>query len=177
MTASLKAYRLNEKVRTRLKHPIGSLILGSPEITIPVLKDTIEKYKPTKFCVVGDVVTVRTIEYGIKANLYIVDNKIMREPVDISLPNITKVFKLNNPPGTITLEAWEIIKKCASCNSQVGLIVDGEEDLLTLPVVKFAPIGTFVVYGQPHVGLVLVRVTEEKKKEVDEIIAMMDKEK
>lgn len=173
----MNEYRLNEKVRTRLKHPLGSLILGSPERTMMILEDSIKREKPTKLCVVGDFMTLRTIRHGIKADLYVIDNKIMRKTVDVTLPRRIKVFRAHNPPGTITSEAWELFKKIAGCDSRLGVIVDGEEDLLTLLVINFAPIGAFVVYGQPHVGLVLVRVTEEKKREIDEIIGMMSKDK
>jgi len=141
-----------------------------------VLEDAIGREKPTKLYVVGDYMTLRTVEYGIDVDLYVIDNKVMRKSVGVILPRGTKVFKVNNPPGTITSEAWEIIKKVAGYGSRSGVVVNGEEDLLTLPVIKFAPTGAFVVYGQPHVGLVLVRVTEEKKKEIDKIIGIMDVE-
>lgn len=172
----MKAYRLNERVGTRLKHPLGSLIIGSPERTMVVLGEAIKRERPTKLCVVGDSITLRTIEHGIRADLYVVDNKIMRKPVGTPLPNGIKVFKASNPPGTITSEAWEVLEKIADRDERLGVVVDGEEDLLTLPVIKFAPIGSFVVYGQPYVGIVLVRVGEEKKREIDEIMGMMDKD-
>jgi len=42
--------------------------------------------------------------------------------------------------------------------------IKGEEDLLTLPAVLFAPLDSVVCYGQPGKGMVLVKVTEEKKR-------------
>ena len=60
------------------------------------------------------------------------------------------------------------------------MIVEGEEDLLTLPVVAYAPVGSVVYYGQPGIaysvpgkpyvgldaeGIVEVVVTEEKQQE------------
>jgi len=51
------------------------------------------------------------------------------------------------------------------------LIIDGEEDLLVLPVVQYAPIGSVVYYGQPGEGLVKVVVTKEKKRQVVALVA------
>ena len=51
------------------------------------------------------------------------------------------------------------------------IIVDGEEDLAVLPVVLLAPLDSLVFYGQRNQGLVLVKVTEEKKSEFVKILA------
>ena len=160
-------------MRTRLKHPLGQLILGSSERTMSVLKDAITKEKPTKVCVVGDFTTLKTIEYNIIVDLYVIDNQIMRQPIEVTLPERVTVFRSHNSPGTITLESWHLLKRIFAEDSSVAIIVEGEEDLLTLAVIKFAPKNTFVIYGQPHVGLVLVRITNEKKKEIDVILNLM----
>ena len=54
------------------------------------------------------------------------------------------------------------------------LVVDGEEDLLVLVAVAFAPLGGLVVYGQPGEGLVVVRVTAEKRGEAWELLKGME---
>jgi len=36
-----------------------------------------------------------------------------------------------------------------------------------------APVGSIVVYGQPYVGVVVVRVTSETKAEVGELLEAM----
>jgi len=138
-----------------------------------VLKDAITKEKPTKVYVVGDFTTLKTIEYNITVDLYVIDNQIMRQPIEVTLPERVKVFRSHNSPGTITLESWHLLKRIFAEDSSVAIIVEGEEDLLTLAVIKFAPKNTFVIYGQPHVGLVLVRITNEKKKEIDVILNLM----
>lgn len=172
----LKEYLLTENVKTRLKHPLGTLIRGSQGRPMRLLKEAIRREKPPKVYVVGDYTALKTIEYDIKVALFVVDNKVMRRPVEVVFPRSLKVFRARNPPGTITSEAWGVIKQVVECDSPVLLVVEGEEDLLTLPVIKFAPKNAYVVYGQPHVGLVLVRVTEEKKKEIDAILDEMQKE-
>ncbi len=49
-------------------------------------------------------------------------------------------------------------------------MVDGEEDMLALPLFVMAPIGAFVLYGQPLEGLVLVRITAAKRKEAKDLM-------
>jgi len=44
------------------------------------------------------------------------------------------------------------------------MVVEGEEDLLTLVVMVTAPLGSLVVYGQPNEGLVLVEVNGEARE-------------
>jgi uncharacterized protein (UPF0218 family) len=44
---------------------------------------------------------------------------------------------------------------------------------LVIPCVKFAPIGSIIVYGQPDVGIVLIEVNEKVKAEVEEILGEM----
>ena len=59
-------------------------------------------------------------------------------------------------------------------NIQTKIVINGEEDLLALPAVLFAPEGSFVVYGQPKEGVVVIKVTAEKKAEVKLIIDEME---
>ncbi len=60
-------------------------------------------------------------------------------------------------------------------NRQVQILVAGEEDLLTLAAVWLAPLGSLVVYGQPHQGVVTVEVTAQKKREAEKIFGLMEK--
>jgi hypothetical protein len=138
-----------------------------------ILEDAIAREKPSKVCVVGDFTALKTIEYNIFVDLYIIDNQVMRQPIEVTFPERVTVFRSHNSPGTITLESWDLLKRIVDADSRAVIVVEGEEDLLTLAVIKFAPKNAFVIYGQPHVGLVLVRVTDEKKKEIDVILDMM----
>jgi len=54
--------------------------------------------------------------------------------------------------------------------------VEGEEDLLTLPVIVLAPESTAVIYGQPMEGLVIVEVTSHKKDWALAVLRQMDSE-
>ena len=68
-----------------------------------------------------------------------------------------------NPQGTITKEAISAIKDALEKNEHTHIVIDGEEDLLTLIAVYYAPENSFVVYGQPYSGIVVVKVTQQKK--------------
>jgi uncharacterized protein (UPF0218 family) len=168
----LKTHSLNEKMRAKLKHPIGNLIVGDSEKTMNYLRRFIESEKPRRLFAVGDYVTLNMIKHGVKADLYVVDNKIMRKKIPPVHVNCVKTVRVANPPGTITSEASEAIRKAINSSSATRIVVDGEEDLLTLPTVKFAPVGTIVVYGQPGVGIVIVKVTGEKRREVEQILRL-----
>ncbi|HOP09469.1 MAG TPA: DUF359 domain-containing protein, partial [Candidatus Methanofastidiosa archaeon] len=76
--------------------------------------------------------------------------------------------------SNITRELWDAIRDCDLDNRKI--FIDGEEDLATLPAIFFAPEGAIVVYGQPDEGIVIVNVTDEKKKEVYSILSRMEGE-
>ena len=52
--------------------------------------------------------------------------------------------------------------------------MDGEEDLLALAAVLFAPFGSMVVYGQPKQGIVVIDVTEDSKRRIHDIVERME---
>lgn len=79
--------------------------------------------------------------------------------------------RVENPAGQITEELWKTIK---TSETPVKIIVDGEEDLATLPATIHAPRGSVVAYGQPRRGMVLIHVTEEKKKEFKELLELLN---
>jgi len=48
--------------------------------------------------------------------------------------------------------------------------VIGEEDLAGVPAILLSPLGTVVLYGQPQEGIVVVKVTEEKKRQLLQLL-------
>lgn len=167
------AYQLPTKLRRKLKKPLGELICGSPQDTIEKLKDLIEKAKPPCVVSVGDVVSKNLADAQVRLKLMVVDNRVMRskiEPVNVVADEERRV---KNPPGTITFEALNAIQEAFKINNTVKIVVDGEEDLLALLAVKYAPENSVIVYGQPRRGLVAIIATMEKKAEVDKILEDM----
>lgn len=170
----MRSLLLTDKTRIKLKSPLGNLLIGSSEETMQALNEILKKEKPKKLFAIGDFTTHNLRKYGIEANLYIIDNKTMRKNIEIAQLDGIKVIKLRNPPGMITAEAWDAVKKGVENPSITHIVVDGEEDLLTLPVIRFAPLRALVMYGQPYKGVVLVWVTERKKKEIEALIEEME---
>ncbi len=159
----------------RLKNPFGELVHGSPEETIPRLARIIRDTKPPRVIAVGDVVSRETLRAGIKVDLRIVDNRSLRKDLEVATYPAKNAFSINNPPGVITAEALEAIRRATRSEDSI-IYVEGEEDLLVLPVIMESPQWSFVLYGQPREGLVIVTVTEEKKEEVDRIMQRMIRE-
>ena len=87
--------------------------------------------------------------------------------------SVKKTVHVNNPRGTITEEAIFAIKEALEKNEHTHIVVDGEEDLLTLIAVLCAPENAIVVYGQPYSGIVVVKVTPEKKAQAKEFLKAM----
>ncbi|HDQ07111.1 MAG TPA: DUF359 domain-containing protein [Candidatus Bathyarchaeota archaeon] len=165
---------LTPALRKELKRPQGLLIEGPFEETTKRLKELIEEEKPSLIISVGDIVSRNMIEYGVSANVLIVDNKVMRKPIQPITVDADQTLYAKNPPGAITDEAWAAIRNAVEQKGQTRVMIEGEEDLLTLAVVLAAPNGAMVVYGQPHVGIVVVKVTEETKERMRVIVDAME---
>jgi uncharacterized protein (UPF0218 family) len=137
------------------------------------LKKFIETEKPSLIISVGDVVSHNMIENKIFPGVLIVDNKVMRKPIRPITVNADQTIYAKNPSGRITDQAWAAIREAIEQNGQTRVMIDGEEDLLTLAVVMAAPENSLVVYGQPNKGIVIINVTEETKKRMHSIIDEM----
>ncbi len=167
------AYSLTPELRIKLKKPLGTLIRGSFRETIRIFKDMIEKETFAVIISVGDTVSKNLTENHLLPKLSIIDNKVMRKDAQPFQLQTDKTINIKNPPGTITDEAIEAICEATKCNYRVKIVVEGEEDLLTLIAVLYAPENSFVVYGQPYEGIVAIKVTPEKKAEIAEILKTM----
>jgi uncharacterized protein (UPF0218 family) len=84
-----------------------------------------------------------------------------------------KTIEVMNPAATLNPELIEMIKDSLAGKERIKIVVDGEEDLATLPVILYAPLGSAVVYGQPNEGSVLVEVTLEKKEQIKDLMGRM----
>jgi uncharacterized protein (UPF0218 family) len=80
-----------------------------------------------------------------------------------SFPDTAIIYHISSGPGYISREAINVVKSWSIKQKQTVIIISGEDDLLVLPVILFAPEGAYVFYGQPNEGLVKVIVNEELK--------------
>jgi uncharacterized protein (UPF0218 family) len=167
-------YSLTPEIREKLKDPLGTLIRGSFSETTRKLKDIIEKEKPPNIISVGDTVSKNLVENDVFPKLSIVDNRVMRRSIQPVTLKADENLYVKNPPGTITDEALKAIQEAFKTSHSVKIVVDGEEDLLTLVAVFYAPENSLIVYGQPYEGIVVVRATQQKKEEVAGILKAME---
>jgi uncharacterized protein (UPF0218 family) len=161
-------------LREKLKAPLGLLLQGSFDETMKKLAELIETEKPSNVISVGDTVSDNMVKHGISMQVLIVDNKVMRDPIQPIVVDADQTLHLKNPPGTLTEEAWIVTRRALNGKGRTKVLVDGEEDLLTLVAVLLAPENSLVVYGQPHEGIVVVKVTERKREKVQSIVDAME---
>ncbi|MCL2643143.1 MAG: GTP-dependent dephospho-CoA kinase family protein [Candidatus Bathyarchaeota archaeon] len=166
-------YTITPELRVKFKEPFGLLIKGSFKQTMAKMRE-IKIQNPPKIIAVGDTVTKNLQTYDIPFDLSIIDNQCMRKKVQSVVYTLNTV-NVKNPQGTITKEAIEAIEEALKKDEPMSIVVEGEEDLLALIVVLYAPENSVVVYGQPHEGIVLVKVSPEKKTEASEFLKAMEK--
>ena len=159
----------------RLKAPLGKLLTGQPRDAVSELARLVMESKPPRVITVGDIVSREALEAGIPVNLRIVDQKTMRQPIASKPRPSRNAYSIRNPPGVITHESLETIKKAMN-DEQALIIVEGEEDLLALPAVLEAPDQSFVVYGQPMQGIVVIVATDFVRNQVRGMMSRMTKE-
>ena len=165
---------LTEEQRPLLKRPLGELVTGDTEECARKLKEVIRKEKPPRVILVGDTVSRTAVRMGLVPDVMIIDNQEKRRKIDQFCFSVEHSFKMQNSAGSISSAAWGVVSEAIRVGDS-AVIVEGEEDLLTLVAILCSPEGSVVVYGQPDEGIVIVRATQKKKKEISRIIEQMEK--
>jgi uncharacterized protein (UPF0218 family) len=173
-TTPKQTLTLTPSLRQELKNPLGILIVGTPKETMRKLADLLLKEKPNCVITVGDIVSSNILKEGLQPKIVIVDDKAMREETQPLRMKTAKKTVVHNPAGTLTPETWLAVRHALRQEEPTQIVVEGEEDLLTLVVILEAPENSLVIYGQPHEGLVVVKVDEKIKKRVKEIVDSME---
>ena len=172
-----KNLKLTKELRTILGKPLGLLIEETPERAVQIAKSNIQTIKPPKIICVGDIVSRNLLKAGIKVDIFIIDGKTLRSEKEVLGFSGEEIIQINNPQGFIMKRVWEVLEKALNSDKQIQINVSGEEDLIGLPAVLLAPINSLIFYGQPPIfgpsGLVMIQVTEEKRKEFQGYINMM----
>ena len=162
--------KLPDSLRDQLKIPLGILLpIGQDN------KRNIQKYlSDDSFIItVGDRTTEKMIDFDLIPSLQIIDGLEKRIKRDIIKLGDAFELKIDNPAAEITLQSIEIIKKAFTMNPPIRLTVNGEEDLLVLPVCIHAPENSVILYGQPNKGLVLVQITAEIRNKAQALLDLM----
>ncbi|MDC1057694.1 GTP-dependent dephospho-CoA kinase family protein [Nitrosopumilus sp.] len=153
-----------------MKIPLGILLpIGQDN------KRNIQKYLSDNSYIitVGDRTTEKLIDFDLIPSLQIIDGLEKRIKRDIIKLGDAFELKIDNPAAEITLQSIEIIKKAFTMNSPIRLTVNGEEDLLVLPVCIHAPENSVILYGQPNKGLVLIQITAEIRNKAQALLNLM----
>jgi len=163
--------KLPDSLRDQMKIPLGILL---PENQTQ--KSEIQKFlsDDSYLITVGDRTTEKMIDFGLIPSLQIIDGQEKREKRVPPKSQFTTELTVDNPAAEITPQSIEVIKKAFTMKSPVRIFVNGEEDLLVLPVCIHAPDNAVVMYGQPHEGLVIVNITAEIRNKVQTLLDLME---
>lgn len=178
---------LPRNLREYLRQPIGQVIKGDDNKRLETAshaKKIIADLRPTLVVSVGDIVTRSSIAASLIPNIQIIDFKNRRKEIKSAIrhPKSEMVRqthkKILNQPGTINSQvakAYQTSLKQYFLNKKPQqIIIDGEEDLTALVAMLLSPLGSVVVYGQIDLGIIVVQITEEKKKEIEELLLKFD---
>jgi len=171
-----KTLNLPENLRPELRKPLGIVIEGSEEDkekAAAKVKKLLEEKKYTASIAVGDIVSSTLESAGLMPDIKIIDYKTRRK----FLPSYDPKghFDVENIAGTIGVDPAQLlvkkIKNLIENKTRRTVVIYGEEDLLVLPTILMASLESVVFYGQRDVGIVMVRVTEEIKKQVSDLVS------
>lgn len=169
-------WQLPEELRGRLRIPLGVVVGEADDFskTTEQIVTSVKNHRPPLTVAVGDIIVWELRKAGNPADIEIIDLKSKREKVEF--PGLVRedAIHINNDPGTISSAFVVVYQKAVEKFLQVKahsqIFIEGEEDLTALPAILLSPLGSIVLYGHFELGVVLVEVTLEKKKELRKII-------
>lgn len=176
-----KTLILPEYLRKELRKPLGKVFKDTKS-----LLHYINIMEWTMVIAVGDIIVSSLLKEGVKIDIKVIDFKSRKKPIKIRTDPFQKGLKglsfknFKNNPGTINFKTAEKLKEIIKNNIKGTVpfrdspynwfIIDGEEDLLALPAILFAPLGSLVLYGHWQYGVIGVEVTEKIKEKIRRII-------
>lgn len=173
-----KVLKLPLLLRQELRQPFGQVFNHhSVEKVGWQITQLIKKQKPVFVFSVGDIVSYSLIKNNFLPSLIFFDRKTKREKISPAVKRtleIKRPIKIVNYPGTINLKSFNKVKiavsKILTKKRSFRVLVQGEEDLLVLPLILLAPLKTLIIYGQINLGSVVVEVTQEVKNKAQKIL-------
>jgi uncharacterized protein (UPF0218 family) len=161
--------RLPDALRSEFKEPFGPVYTE--------VSDLLDE-AGGPLVAVGDVVTAHLLRAGRVPELSVIDGRTKRETVSeetaAALEDLPPGTSVENPAAELSESTLRALVEALDASGPQVLDVDGEEDLVTLPAVVAAPDGASVVYGQPDVGMVLIRVTPETRGTMRELLGRFE---
>jgi cytidyltransferase-like protein len=150
---------LPDDLRNELKKPFGEIVKSIDNISGAPLVIT-----------VGDETSKYFNLKGQNQNISVVDFKVRRKTLfssfsDLSFSKQELIVNINNPAGHLTKEAFVEVMRAIKSGSEKKIIlkIEGEDDLLVIPLMLASPLNSLIYYGQPDKGLVKILVSEKNK--------------
>jgi hypothetical protein len=163
--------KLPNSLRDQFKNPLGVLL---PE-NIADKKHILEFLSDNSYIItVGDRTTEKMIDFDLIPSLQIIDGVEKRQKRELPKLENTTELTVDNPATEITSQSIDVIKQAFTLQSPVRMVVNGEEDLLVIPVCIHAPDNAVVLYGQPNEGLVIVKITSEIRNKTQKLLDLME---
>ena len=161
-------YSMPEILDEELKQPMGKLFPGptdNPSIAMNSALKSISK--DSKIIAVGDV-TVFSLQIAERdAWISVIDGMTQRKKWNKFEQIFTDdklLINAKNPPGMLTSSIFEACSRAISQSENITILVDGEEDLVPIPLILMAPLGTILLYGQPNEGLIVRQIDISAKR-------------
>ncbi len=191
--------KIPENKRGAFAEPLDRLIAGTREETITIVidffKDLVSKYpqKSLEFYIVGDIVAQDFMANDFLyrfVKICIIDEKTQRETINSNFDAFfEQIVNFANPKGTINKEFWPLIKKIILSHKKTLIkVIEGEEDLLILPLIANIPLEEnalkYAFYGQPPItssersipeGIVVVEIKKKAQNVVNSFISVLEK--
>ncbi|OGJ16396.1 MAG: hypothetical protein A2632_02895 [Candidatus Pacebacteria bacterium RIFCSPHIGHO2_01_FULL_46_16] len=121
-------------------------------------------------CVVGDSSLIKFLAQHWRFDLAVFDYLIERRPYEPPVIAKEKIDLIaTNPAGRISQHMTTVLRTALEKKMRY-VFVEGEEDLAAVSLALLAPLGAEIYYGQPGVGLVCMRLTEDKKDEIYRVL-------
>nr|WP_126662550.1 GTP-dependent dephospho-CoA kinase family protein [Haloterrigena salifodinae] len=159
---------LPDELRHELKEPMGPIETDADRL----LEDV-----DGPLIAVGDVVTYHFLRAGRPPDVALVDERTKRSAVDEEIrETVTEgtTVEVVNPPAEISQAVVEALLEGLARDDPTTILVEGEEDLVALPAIVAAPEGASVVYGQPDEGMVHVKITDDHRADIRELLGRFE---
>ncbi|HRN70096.1 MAG TPA: pantetheine-phosphate adenylyltransferase [Candidatus Woesebacteria bacterium] len=164
-------------LKNTLREPFGDILQGNDkniDKTTQKLISILKKFQYPMVISVGDVISSSLTDNYFMPHIQIIDKKTLRQTYQPT-QSVTSSSISKNPAGKIQKAAVLTLKKDINQYIQFKKtsiqLIQGEEDLMALPAMLLAPVGSIVVYGQNNIGIVYVTVTVQLKHKVESLLS------
>lgn len=160
---------VNQALRKELSKPFGKIMRTQELMKRLGRKETVYA--------IGDVTLAELLKRNYKPKIGIFDYRTERNIT--YFPIIRRTYRnpirVKNDRGTLSKSLWIAIRRSSKTKSQIGIRVDGEEDLASLACVYFARHGDFVIYGMRGKGMAVIKVNKGIKDYVIRVLNTMSR--